>query len=96
MAYKVIYKFVRLGSDVEFYSRPADVAEHIFQTYDEPGKRVSREMVLSEDGLSQTVTNIWSSKQAYEEMLADPAVPRNIESYCTAHNIVFSTEFIEE
>ena len=94
--FQTIRKQIRPNTSVEFYSPEKSpnitksILKHQFQNYILTGKQIDVVKEISEDGLTQTITILWESKQAQQEFVNDPVMQTMIndsESYRLANNI---------
>jgi len=74
--YLVTNKQTRPNTDVEFFSMhidsyPTNLKSYFHETYKKPGKLVFVEKTVSDNGLEQTTTTMWESKQVYDEFISD-------------------------
>lgn len=74
--YLVTNKQKRPNTSVEFFSMhidsyPTNLKSYFHETYKKPGKLVFVEKTVSEDGLEQTTTTMWESKQVYQDFIKD-------------------------
>lgn len=82
---------IRPSTDVEWYKTPESVLDYINSTYRfGKGQLLKTEFILSEDGLTLTMINTWSSPEDHAAFMADPIVAANMaamKSYNVQHNI---------
>lgn len=75
--YLVTNKQKRPNTGIEFFSMhidsyPRNLITYFHETYKKPGKLVFVEKSVSEDGLEQTTTTMWESKEVYNQFIKDP------------------------
>lgn len=83
---EVVTVSVRPTEDVDFFQVSFDFYD--YQTIHYGDKRLYVEKKISEDNLSLTVTNIWTSIEDYEEYLKDPELIKVVD-LLREHNIKF-------
>jgi hypothetical protein len=82
---------VRPSVDVDWYKLPEDVEEHRYNNYEVTKKMLYRSEALSEDGLTRTITTVFSDRNTYEEYIKDPIIANMFilrEEYNLNNNIV--------
>lgn len=106
--FKTIRQQIRPNTSVEFYSpdQSPNLAEamfkHQYKTYIQTKKQLKVTKDLSEDGLTQTVTIFWESREAAKEYANDPIIQdmiKDSENYRNAHGIelkIISREEVEQ
>lgn len=82
---------IRPSSTVEWYKTPDTILDYINATYRYgTGQLRKTEFILSEDGLTLTMANTWSSLEEHAAFMADPIVAANMtamETYNIQNNI---------
>lgn len=82
---------IRPNVNVQWFQTPASVLEHINSTYRmRDGDLLKTEVMLSDDRLTMSVINTWTTAEAHSACLADPVVAANIaamDAYNAQHNI---------
>ena len=103
--YIVIKKQTRPNETVEFFNLASslispEAREYFRSNYKTTGKLVFADVAVSPDGLTQTATMMWESKQVYDDFLADPTINAQIRDidneYRTANGIVTELVSTEE
>ena len=89
MAYSYQRVSIRENTNTEFWNFTTEQWAKIKSTYDDTSKRVSFEVTLSDDGLHQTWSHVWTDMDSWREYNTEFAncwLER--EQYNTAHNII--------
>lgn len=95
--YKVIRTCIRPSLEVEFFTPSDETLTALLEKYDNTGRRVSRDVDVSDDGLTLTITNIFKSEEDYNEMVAEFASHfADFDSYCKTYNITVEYQYITE
>lgn len=86
---KVTRIVTRPDMSVNFFAYPEDVVAYITATYDDTGKRLSRESTMSEDKLVQTTVSVWADAAAFSECSVDPML-NGLREYNAEHKFIQS------
>lgn len=73
MLTKITSIVTRPSVSVPFFNWPKETVQYVKDKYDTTNKRLSIEMSMSEDKLTQTVVVLWV-KGAFEEWSEDPGI----------------------
>lgn len=99
--YIVTKKQVRPNQTVDFFniSSPLislEAKEYYKNNYKLTGKLVYVDVGLSDDGLTQTASMMWESKQVYDEFMADPIIGAQIRDISDEYRIAngITTELV--
>lgn len=95
MPFKTVRTSTRPDTSIPFFKNTDEVRSYIKSTYDNTGKRLSMEITLSEDGLTETRTQVWASHAAYQEFKADPNIPNEAGPYTIEHGITYTVTFAD-
>ncbi len=74
MAWKQIITYTRPNTSVAWTMTPNNCQEHIESAYENTGKVLSYEKVLSEDGLTLTKTRTFDSEASFNEYRNDSVI----------------------
>lgn len=93
--FRVIKKHIRPTTAVAFFGQGSGISTEYYQYFREnyivPGKFLSREVTLSDNGLEETSTILYSDEAAANQYLADPVVIDGFltpqQAYLDANNI---------
>jgi hypothetical protein len=94
MAFKTIRTLTRPNKYVPFFLIGEEIKTYIDETYNQTGKRISVNTVLSEDELQQITTSVWTTIEECREFLKDPTIVNHgklLDEYNTAFGIVGAT-----
>lgn len=99
--FELVRKITRPSPDIEFFSIrtckdiPPEALDYFAETYKNTGKRISDARTLSDDRLTETVVEIWDSRESYLEYLCDAYIDDNItahaKEYVRKHGIKYET-----
>ena len=94
MAWLKSFKIVRPNTDTTFYDTPDNVLTYIKETFEDTGKSISFERVLSEDNLTLTKNRVFNTKDDRDAWEADSTIQSNrtaFKSYCSSNNHTVTT-----
>ena len=86
MAYQTIKTTTRNATNIPFFVYNEQIHNYVSETYAITGKRISKNITLSEDGLQQIVTSVWVDEAAYNEFKNDQRVFK-IGTEAALHNV---------
>ncbi len=95
MAWKQIITYTRPNTSVAWTMTPNNCQEHIESAYENTGKVLSFEKVLSEDGLTLTRTRTFDSEASFNEYRNDSVIrntTENMKSYNNDNSITKTSQ----
>jgi hypothetical protein len=94
VTFKVIRTITRPNKYVPFFLISEEMKTYVDKTYNQTGKRISINTVLSEDELQQITTSVWATREDCRDFLKDPTMVSHGElmaEYNKAFGIVGET-----
>lgn len=98
MAFKTIRTNTRPNIYVPFFLFNEEIRRYTDEKYNQTGKRISFNTVISEDELQQISTSVWLDQATFKEFIDDPVIARHgalVDDYNKAFDIVVTRENLD-
>jgi hypothetical protein len=78
----------RPNTNISFFEASDEDIKYISDTYVETGKRISRVVELTNNGLTQLITTVWKDQSAFDEWTAEVVYNQDANNYNTTNKLV--------